>query len=244
MLTLFRNLFPPPRHMILLILAAWAGLTLAEKRAERHGITKDDLNNLVFHSLLGFLIGGRLFFVLQNASIFLKSPSGIFTINPDVFDPLGAWISAILIALIYGQKHKLPLWHTLDVLTPFFSILMIGIGLSQLAAGTAFGRETTLPWSIELWNAERHPVQLYHAIASFLIFSLIWFNLKDRPPGLLFLNFAALTAASHVFLEAFRADSPLIFSRYNQDQVVAWSTLCIIFLIIEGRLRQIKKGLS
>ena len=33
MLTLFRNLFSPPRHMILLFIAAWIGLTFAEKRS-------------------------------------------------------------------------------------------------------------------------------------------------------------------------------------------------------------------
>ena len=51
MIELFRNLFSPPRHMILLVAAAWFGLSFAEKRAERHGIQKDDLNNVIFYGL-------------------------------------------------------------------------------------------------------------------------------------------------------------------------------------------------
>ncbi|HQX02033.1 MAG TPA: prolipoprotein diacylglyceryl transferase, partial [Anaerolineales bacterium] len=161
MLTLFRNLFSPPRHMILLVIAAWIGLTLAEKRAERHGISKENINNVIFYGLIAFVIGGRISFVLQNAPAFLKSPLGILSINLDIFDPLGAMAVALVVTLIYGQRSELSLWPTLDALMPFFAIISIGMGLSHLAAGTAFGKETDLIWGIDLWNATRHPTQIY-----------------------------------------------------------------------------------
>jgi phosphatidylglycerol:prolipoprotein diacylglycerol transferase len=236
MLTLFRNLFSPPRHMILLMLAAWVGLSLAEKRAERHGISKEDLNNLVFYGFIAFIIGGRVSFVLQNIFAFTKSPPGVFSINPDLFDPLGALAVAFITALIYGQRKKCSFWPSLDALTPFFAILAIGLGLSQLAAGTAFGRPTNLPWGIDLWNATRHPTQIYETLASFLTFILLWFKKHDPRPGILFLTFAALTAASQLFLQAFRGDSVLIFNGLRQTQVIAWVVLAIIFVLIETRL--------
>ncbi|MBL8101324.1 MAG: prolipoprotein diacylglyceryl transferase [Anaerolineales bacterium] len=242
MLTLFRNLFSPPRHMILLVAAAWIGLTLAEKRAERHGISKDELNNITFYGLLAFVIGGRLSFVLQNISIFLKSPSGIISINPDIFDSIGAAAVAFIVALIYGQRRNLSLWHTLDALTPFFATLTIGIGLSHLAAGTAFGKETDLPWGIDLWNVTRHPTQIYETLASLLIFGLLWFQKQNPRPGILFLTFAALTAASHLFIEAFRGDSIFIFDSLNRNQVVAWVVLATSFLIIEFRFKKTKSA--
>ena len=127
MLTLFRNLFSPPRHMILLVIAAWIGLTLSEKRAERHGISKENINNVIFYGLIAFVIGGRISFVLQNAPAFLKSPLGILSINPDIFDPLGAMAVALVVTLIYGQRSGLSLWPTLDALTPFFAIISIGM---------------------------------------------------------------------------------------------------------------------
>jgi prolipoprotein diacylglyceryltransferase len=77
MLTIFRNLFSPPRHMILLFAAAWIGLSLAEKRAERHGVSKDNLNNITFYALVALVIGGRISFILQNIPDFIKSPLGI-----------------------------------------------------------------------------------------------------------------------------------------------------------------------
>lgn len=238
MLTLFRNLFSPPRHLILLFISVWIGLAFAEKRSERYGVSKENLNNITFYSLLAFVIGGRLLFVLQNIPAFTKSPFGIISINPDIFDPLGGLAAAILVAFIYGQRRKLLLWNTLDALTPFFAILAIGIGLSHLAAGTAFGKETKLAWGIDLWNATRHPTQIYETLASLLIFGLVWFQKQNPRPGILFLTYAALTAASQLFIQAFRGDSTLTFNGLRQEQVIAWVALVVLFILFETRLKE------
>ncbi len=242
MLTLFRNLFNPPRHMILLVAAAWVGLSLAEKRAERYGISKDELNNITFYGLLAYIMGGRLSFVLQNISTFSKSPVSVASINPDLFDPIGAIAIAFITALIYGQRRNLSVWPTLDALTPFFAILSIGIGLSHLAAGTAFGKETDLPWGIELWNATRHPTQIYETLASLLIFGLLWFLEENPRPGILFLTFAAFTSAAQLVLQAFRGDSTFLFNSLNQNQVIAWLILAVCFALLEFRFKPIKKA--
>jgi len=85
----FRSLFAPPRHFILIVVAMWIGLTLAEKRTERFGVSKEQLNNITFYSLFGYIIGGRLLFALSNLSAFSQSPLSIFSPNPDLFDPTG-----------------------------------------------------------------------------------------------------------------------------------------------------------
>lgn len=238
MLTLFRNLFSPPRHMILLLLATWIGLNLAEKRAERHGVSRENLNNIIYYSLIAFVIGGRLSFVLQNLAAFTKSPLGIISINPDIFDPLGGMAVAVITALIYGQRHGLHLWNTLDALTPFLAILSIGIGLSHLAAGTAFGMETDSALGINLWNATRHPTQIYETVASLLIFGLVWLQKQNPRPGILFLLYAALTAAAQLFIQAFRGDSTIIFNGLRQGQVIAWIALAVIFILFEYQLKE------
>jgi len=238
MLTLFRNLFSPPRHMILLVIATWIGLSLAEKRAERHGISKENLNNLIFYGLMAFVIGGRISFILQNLSAFAKSPLGAISINPDIFDPFGAVTVAVIVALIYGQRRGLLLWPTLDALTPFFAALSIGIGLSHLAAGTSFGKEADIAWGINLWNATRHPTQIYETLASLLIFCLLWFKKHDPRPGILFLSYAALKATSQLFIHAFRGDSRLMFDGIRQEQVVAWAALALIFILFEYQLKE------
>src|SRR6185369_864369 len=110
MLTLFINLFSPPRHLILLVIAAWIGLTLAERRTERHGIDRENLNNLIFYGLIAFILGGRISFILQNIPAFTKSPINVFSINPDLFDVLGALAAALIAALVLGQRNQLSFW--------------------------------------------------------------------------------------------------------------------------------------
>jgi prolipoprotein diacylglyceryltransferase len=220
MIDLFRSLFAPPRHFILLIAALWIGLALAERRSERHGISKDALNSLTFYSILAYVIGGRVLYALANLSAFTPSPLSLFSPNPDLFDPTGAFFSALLISLIYGRRQNLPFWGTLDALTPTFAVLAIGLSLAHLAAGTAYGSPTDLPWGVELWN-QRHP-QIYELIASLIIWS-DWFKSTHQAS---FLNFA-LTAA-HLFLEAF-ADITGI-CQFRLVQVMSWIALAVAMI--------------
>lgn len=234
MITLFRSLFAPPRHLILMLAALWLGLSLAEKRAQRHGIATEALNNIVYYSVIGYVLGGRILFVLANLSAFTQSPLSVFSINPDLFDPNGALVTAVLVGFIYGRRQNLPLWSVLDALTPLFATLAVGLSLMHLAAGTAFGSPTNLPWGIDLWNATRHPSQIYALIASLMIFVLIWFRKKESLPGFEFLLFVALSAASHLFLEAFRGDSTLILGGVRLGQVVAWLVLAFALFASES----------
>ena len=233
MINIFRSLFAPPRHLILILAAIWLGLTLSEKRVSRHGIPKDVLNNIIYYSLIGYVLGGRILFVLEHLQAFTKSPLSIFSINLDLLDPVGALITALLVSFLYGHRQNLQLWSTLDALTPFFAVLAIGLHLSQLAAGTAFGAPTTMPWAIQLWNAARHPTQVYELIASILIFGWIWFRNSESRAGSDFLWFAGLTAGSRLFLEAFRGDSSLIFNGIRSAQLVAWVILAAVLIASE-----------
>lgn len=237
MLNLFRSLFAPPRHLILLLAALWLGLALAEKRAERHHVSREVLNNIVYYGLFAYILGGRLLYALANYSIFLRSPLSLFSLNIDLFDPFAALIAAILVGFIYGSRLRLSLWPTLDALTPLFAVLAIGLSLSHLAAGTAFGSPTNIPWSIDLWNATRHPTQMYELVASVLIFGFVWFRKRESAPGITWLTFTALTAASRLFLEAFRGDSTLVFGGLRLAQIIAWIVLAAAFAAIESRRR-------
>ena len=237
MLTLFRNLFSPPRDLILVVIAIWAGLFLAEKRSARHGISNDDLNNIVFFPLIGYLLGGRILFAFENLSAFIQNPQSLISLNLDLFDPFGGLAVAIIVALVYGQRRNLSLWPTLDALTPAFAVFAIGLGLAHLASGSAFGKETSLPWGMKLWGAVRHPSQIYEILASLLILGLLWFQKADTHPGVHFLSFAALTSGARLFLEAFRGDSTLVFGGLRLAQIIAWVVLAISLFLLDRRSR-------
>ncbi len=233
MLTLFRNLLAPPRDLILIVVAAWIGLSLAEKRSARYNVNTEALNNLIFAGLLAYMIGGRVFYAAEHLSAFIQSPLSLISLNITLFDSWGALAAAIITGLAYGQRKKLPIWSTLDALTLFFAALAVGLGFSHLASGSAFGQETSLPWAINLWGATRHPTQIYEIIASLLTLGILWFRKADSKPGSDFLLFVALTAASRLVIEAFRGDSTLIFGGLRAAQLAAWIILAIALVTLE-----------
>ncbi len=233
MLEFFRTLFSPPRDLILPMLAAWLGLTLAERRAERHAIGKEDLNTLVFYALITFVLAGRIAYALANFPAFVESPLSLLSPNPDLFDVTGACVGAALAGFIVCRRRKLPVLNSLDALAPFFAVLAIGIGFQHLAAGTAFGQPTRVPWAIHLWSADRHPSQIYEILFGLAVLLFIWTSKIRFRAGVLFLLFAALTAGGRLFLEAFRGDSTLLPGGFRQAQVVAWIILSLCFILIE-----------
>jgi phosphatidylglycerol:prolipoprotein diacylglycerol transferase len=237
MLSTFRNFFAPPRDLILIVAAIWIGLWLAEKRSQRHDVSVSDLNNITFYPLLGYILGGRILYALENLSAFIQNPQSLIYLNLDLFDPFGGLVVAILMAWIYGQRHDLSLWPTMDALTPLFAVFAIGLGLAHLASGSAFGQETSLPWGMELWGAMRHPSQVYETLASLLILGLLWFQKADTRPGIHFLTFTVLTSGARLFLEAFRGDSTLILGGFRMAQAVAWVILAASLLLLDRRNR-------
>ncbi|HEY9152720.1 MAG TPA: prolipoprotein diacylglyceryl transferase family protein, partial [Anaerolineales bacterium] len=125
LLSIFQNFFAPPRDLILVILAAWIGLSLSERRAPRHHVNLDALSNLLLIGTAGFVIGGRVLYAIENLSTFGQSPASIFSLNIALFDLWGGLTMAIIAAFAYGKRTNLPLWRSLDALTPFFAALAI-----------------------------------------------------------------------------------------------------------------------
>ncbi len=233
MIPIFQSLFAPPRDLLLVLLSAWIGIGLAERRAARHQVNLDVLSNLIFWSLGGFLLGGRIFYALEHLSAFIPSPLSLFSLLPALFDPWGGLAVALIIAAANGQRNRLPLWPALDAVTPFLACLAIGIAFSHLATGQAFGQATGVPWAIDQWGEMRHPTQAYEIIAASATLIVILSIKSGSPAGREFLIFAALTAASRVVIEGFRGDSVLVFNDLRLAQVLAWLILAAALIGLE-----------
>lgn len=233
MLNLFRTTFFPPRDLILLVAAGWAGLSLADQRARRLTGSDKALDAVIGVMLVAFLLGGRAFFLAGHMQAVLDSPASLFSLNTGLFDLWGGLLCAAIAAAITIQRRRLPPWETLDLLVPFLACLAIGLGLSHLASGTAFGRETNVPWAIYLWGALRHPTQIYELIAAAVILGIVWFRGERARPGSLFLLWLALAGASRLVIEGFRGDSTLVLGGFRLAQIIAWLVLAAALLVWE-----------
>jgi phosphatidylglycerol:prolipoprotein diacylglycerol transferase len=214
---------------LIVLLGIWLGLTMAERHSKRFNMQPEALYNLVFVMLIAGVIGARLSYVVRYPDAFTANLLGILSLNPTLLDPIGGLAVAGIAGLVYGQRKTLALWPTLDALSPFLAVLLVALPLADLASGAAFCAPTDLPWSIELWGTARHPTQIYAALAANFILWLLLIKPRTRklPPGVLFFQFAALSAGARLFLEAFRGDSVVLPGGIRIAQVVAWIVLTL-----------------
>ncbi len=233
MLNLFRLIFAPPRDLIFLVAASWIGSVLSEKRAGRYQVDVSTLSNLIFTGFIAYMIGGRLFYAVEHIGAFLESPISLISLNLDLFDSWGALTAAVLCGFVFGRQKKIPLLPALDALTPFFACLTVGLGLSHLSSGAAFGEESNLPWATNLWGAMRQPTQVYEIISSSLVLGLIWVRKPNFVPGSDFMSFVALSSLGRLITEAFRGDSTLVLGGLRLAQIIAWLLLAFSLLGIE-----------
>ena len=239
MLELLRAVFAPPRDLILLVAAGWAGLALAEKRAQQSAISEKTLDTLVGAAAVAFVIGGRLLYAAEHLSAFAGSPLSILSLNTSALDIWAGLATAVVVAAVLMQRKGLPSWRTLDVLAPLLAALAIGVALSHLETGAAFGKETGLAWAINEWGAERHPTQLYELIAAVAALAIVWYQGGKNPgAGRPFLLWMALASASRLLIEGFRGDSTLVFGGLRLAQIISWAVLAASLVGLELRSRQ------
>lgn len=226
---------------LVLLAGLWIGLTLSERRARRRGEDPGHLYNLVFISLIAGVIGARLSYAATYPNAFTTDPRSLVSLNPGLLDPLAGALIAAAAAAIYLFRKNLPLWSTLDALTPLFAVMGIAIGISHFASGSAFGIPTQVPWGIQLWGATRHPTQIYEIMLA--VFTLIVIMFLDRTswsltPGNIFLSFISLSAVARLFLEGYRGDSILLDSGFRIAQIISWLVLAACLLLLGRHIQR------
>lgn len=222
---------------LLLLAGVWIATTLIERTAPRFKISPATVSSMIFYALIAGLLGARIGYVLQFLDAYAADPISILALNPNTLSLPEGVLTGILTAWVYGQRKGLPLWPTLDALTPGLAVFMVALGLAHLSSGDAFGAPTGVAWAVDLWGAERHPSQVYEILGATLILILV-LRMQDKRflPGMHALSFAALSAALRLFLEAFRGDSTLLIAGIRQAQVISLIVLLGVLLTMRWRV--------
>ncbi|MEA3337702.1 MAG: prolipoprotein diacylglyceryl transferase family protein [Chloroflexota bacterium] len=208
---------------LFLLIAFWAGLWLAARLADRHGIERDHVYNAGFYALIGGLIAARLGHVIAYFEVYRNDPLQIISLSPGALLPAAGIIGALLVAAIYLRRHHLPPLAFLDVAAMGLLLALAIAGLGAFLAGRTLGTMTDLPWGVELYGVTRHPVALYEALATLalLIVLLRYDRGHLQQPGQLALLALFGYATIRLFLEPLRADSLTVGDGWRLVQLVA-----------------------
>jgi len=201
---------------LILLLSFMIGTWLTDRFSQKIGTHDEVIDNAILIGLISGILGARVGFMLQNPGVFLDNPISLFSLTPSMLDASFGVLVGTLSAFIFAQKKHLPLWPTLDTLSPLVVLLFIGVHLANFANGNAFGLPTELPWAVQLWNAMRHPVQLYTIILA--AFFLIWMLFHTKVlsvtgfmcSGVLFNITLIALGVITVFTRAFVAEKTLL----------------------------------
>lgn len=181
---------------------------------KQFNLTFDQSNNLFIMLVVGGVIGGKLFLIFEEPSLYLSQPKKLLSGSGFVF--YGSLLLTIPIMLWYFRKIKVPVLGMLDVMA-VVTCIVHGFGrIGCFMAGCCYGKPTysilgvtfTNPvCQAEPLNTALHPTQLYEA---FLIFSLmtglIILKSNKKFEGQLFLLYLITYALGRGILELFRGD--------------------------------------
>jgi phosphatidylglycerol:prolipoprotein diacylglycerol transferase len=201
----------------LLALAFVAGLLLARHRARvRGGVDPDLVTDMGFYLLLAGILGARIFFVAQNLKYYLVHPLDVFKIWEGGLAFYGSFIGALLVAVLYLRRHRIPFFPAADIFAPPVALGQAIGRLGCLAAGCCHGLPSDLPWAVTFprdpfclapQGIPLHPTQLYNSLAHLLILGILL--LSERKPGFpgrTLLLYVILTAAARFGLDFLRGD--------------------------------------
>ena len=199
--------------------------------------SKEAIQDMLFYSFIGALIGGRLgacFF--YEPIYYLTHFWEVIAVWQGGMSSHGGIIGAMAGLYIYSKKVKLPLIYLLDSLaiavTPGLCFGRIG----NLINGELWGKITDVSWAVIFPAVDmqpRHPVQIYQAICEGIIPFLILFYVgrKKHSIGLISGLFAVIYSILRIFTERFREKSDVLESLglLNMTNGQFYSVLFLIF---------------
>lgn len=222
-----------PSAGIIYILGAWVALSIVERAARALKLTTEHVYGLAAISLAAGFVGARLTFVALHWPAYKENLIGIVWPLTGGFALWGGILFALAAAFFYGRAKRLPFAATLDALAPGFLVGFIIVSLADFAAGPGYGTQTNVFWALDVFGINRHAVQLYEIIAAVLALLVWWQGLKRRQfEGQLFLMAMATYSAGRLFVDAYRANSPLVAGGYHLIQIVSLIALLICLIIL------------
>lgn len=247
---------PLPIHTygFLIAIGFLVAISIVRRLAYSSRLDPEKILDLCFWCLLVGFIGARTLFVITRWNDFVVDPLGIFKVWEGGLVFLGGPLVVIPYITFYVRKHKLPVWKTMDVLTPGLVVAHAFGRFGCLAAGCCYGKPTGSSYGIKLYSdlVERHlqgvplhPTQLYESISLFiLLFGLLAVYKHKKFDGQVAFTYLFCYPIIRSVIEVFRGD---LIRGFVIDEVLSTSQFISILVFLAAlaafiyRYRQVQE---
>lgn len=179
--------------MYLVGFALFTILGLVRARQAWRGMSRRDVEDMLFYGVIGVIVGGRLGFVLfYQPAYYLAHPLDIFKVWQGGMSAHGGIVGVIAAIAWFARTRKRPFMLVADFVAPLAPLGLMSGRIGNFINGELWGRVTDpaiWPWAMIFPQAgdglPRHPSQLYQAgIEGLLLFVVLWiYSAKPRPRG-------------------------------------------------------------
>ena len=218
-------------YSVCIVVGIVLSLILAIKSKEKFGIKLDDLLEILIYSLVGGVVGARLYYCLFNIKFYLANPSKILAFRDGGLAIYGGIIFGVLIAFFVSKIKKVNFNNLLDYIAPYLALSQAIGRFGNFFNVEAYGYETTAFLRMGIFKRESfievHPCFLYESIACFVIFILLKIFQKKRKFKLeIFVYYMIFYGFVRLFIEALRVDSLYLGS------IKISQALSLLFIIV------------
>jgi phosphatidylglycerol:prolipoprotein diacylglycerol transferase len=243
--------FPVYSYGVLLAAAYLLGLQFALVRARSLGLDGNRVMDLGIWIIISALVGAKLLLLVVDFDTFRSSPGELLTLMRSGGVFYGGLIAAVLVAIWYMRRHRLPVWGVSDAFAPGIALGHVIGRLGCFLAGCCYGRSTDVPWAVTFTNEYArqnvgtplniplHPTQLYEAGAELLILGLLLvLERRGRQfPGRTFWSYMLVYGITRFIIEMYRGDARGMVGALSTSQFVSvlLVPLSIVMLVLLSR---------
>jgi len=175
--------------------------------------------------MLSALLGGRALYIILNLGDYLKDPLEAFKIQHGGLVFYGGLLGAIFFALLFIKRKGLPLWETLDEMTPYATLVHAFGRIGCFLNGCCYGRPTSLFWGVTFPGHKfpLHPTQLYESFFLIVLFFVLrnFARKKTAFSGGIFLLYLFCYGLFRFIVEFFRGDQEIMPPGLTLPQVLS-----------------------